>query len=272
MPLKDPAWKSADYSPVTDDNSSDEENHHAFQSEKARLYASWRSPTKKSLLFLVIPIAVSIGTVVGLLTLANLAYMHSHGGVHGGNSAPPAVVEAPHSHSHESHSYSHGYPPDREPAHSAPLGRSCGKTSEEARRNGCIFDTISFSWLVPECYDHELVEEFDKKIHTPFFKDTAGTMQATMDEVRTGDNSYYVPWEHHLWHCGFLWRKMHKSIMAGTPVDSYIGNYTHTEHCSAIMAGEIHGMEEVNTVMNLKFPYCGMGDLQWTCGTNCTEA
>ena len=91
-----------------------------------------------------------------------------------------------------------------------------------------------------------------------------------MDKVRLGEGPCYVPWAHHLWHCGFLWRKMHKAVMAKTPVDSYIGNYTHTEHCSAIMAGEVHGMLEVNTFMALKFPYCGDGELQWTAGTNYT--
>ena len=36
------------------------------------------------------------------------------------------------------------------------------------------------------------------------------------------------------------------------------------------MAGEIHGMEEINTEMWLKFPYCGSGPEQWTAGTNYT--
>jgi hypothetical protein len=33
-----------------------------------------------------------------------------------------------------------------------------------------------------------------------------------------------------------------------------------------------HSMEDVNTIMALKFPYCGMGEQQWVGGTNFTHA
>lgn len=160
-----------------------------------------------------------------------------------------------------------------QPSHTNPHLHSCGNTADEARARGCIFDTISFSWLVPECYDGELVDEFSRlPVHFPFYADPEGSVELPWSEVEKGERTMYVPWSHHLWHCGFLWRKMHRAIMAGKPIDSYIGSYEHTVHCTHIMVAENaqHTMEEVNTEMALKFPYCGPGKTQWTGGTNFT--
>ena len=223
-----PSWKPSSmqkpgYNPVTEDDSSEE---HVFENEKAAMYENWRKPGRTNWFFLIIPASISLGTVIALLVLANLASYH------------PAVPHKSESHSdhhdHSEHAIGAG-------AHDLPVaatgvpfvpkyiptgryypGRTCGHTWQEAEARGCIFDTISFSWLPPDCYDGQLVEEFDSKIHTPFFYTREGGKAATMEEVRKGHRGFYVPWAHHLWHCGYLFRKMHKAIMAQTPVDSYI--------------------------------------------------
>jgi hypothetical protein len=35
----------------------------------------------------------------------------------------------------------------------------CGTTPREARMNGCYFDPLSFSWVLPEFYDFSLTAE-----------------------------------------------------------------------------------------------------------------
>lgn len=208
MPMK------SDYTPASHDDSSSED----IRYEKAHLYYRG-GMRKRDLAFLVIPTIISVGTTIALLILGNRIYGsdHAHGTV---------------KNFREGHEY-HGYHGSHDVAIiETPGVKYCGQTAAEARKLGCIFDTISFSWLIPECYDQELVHEFDKlPVKFPFFYDPEGKSEAPWSEVEKGERAMFVPWSHHLWHCGFLWRKMHRALMAGVPVDSYIGNYTHTEHC-----------------------------------------
>lgn len=209
MPLK------SDYTPALPDDLSSEEG---IQYEKAHQYYRV-GIRKRDIAFLVIPTVISVGTTIALLLLANNIYGsdHAHGTV---------------KNFREGNEY-HGYHGSHDVVViETPGVKYCGHTAAEARKLGCIFDTISFSWLVPECYDQELVDEFDKlPVKFPFYYDPEGKSEAPWSEVVKGERAMFVPWSHHLWHCGFLWRKMHRAVMAGVPVDSYIGNYTHTEHC-----------------------------------------
>jgi hypothetical protein len=36
----------------------------------------------------------------------------------------------------------------------------CGKTAEEARARGCVFEITGFTWIPKECYDPDTEEEF----------------------------------------------------------------------------------------------------------------
>jgi len=248
-------WSPDYHAAPTDDASSEDE----IQLEKARQYYR-RSTKKRDLAFLLIPSLVSVGTVIALFVLANTV-AHSSGVTVDIENFRPG---------HAYHGYHGAHDVD---VMNSPGVKHCGHTAEEARKLGCIFDTISFSWLVPECYDQQLVEEFDKlPVKFPFYYDPEGTTEAPWEEVVKGERAMFVPWSHHLWHCGFLWRKMHRALMGGVPVDSYIGNYTHTVHCTQIMVEENreHKMSEVNTIMALKFPICIMGEQQWVAGTNFT--
>ena len=248
---------SPGYQPAPRDDSSDSD----VLLEKAPI--SYRTSTRKrDLAFLLIPSLISVGTVVALLVLATTV-------AHSTARQSPVIMH----NFRPDHEY-HGYHGSHDvEVVTTPGVKHCGKTAAEARKLGCVFDTISFSWLVPECYDQQLVEEFDKlPVKFPFFYDPNGKSEAPWEEVVKGERAMYVPWSHHLWHCGFLWRKMHRALMAGVPIDSYIGNYTHTEHCTQIMVEENrqHAMEDVNTIMALKFPVCTMGEQQWVGGTNFT--
>lgn len=245
------AFEKPTYSPVDSDD-----NDKAFDFERAQQSVMESKGRLRNWVFLIIPTFISGATVLALLVLANSISTSSLAGNH---------FEGTPGSSQSSH---HTYEPT-----TTGKWRSCGVTPTEARDRGCIFDTISFSWQVPDCYDSELVEAFSRLPNPfPFYADPAGTIELPWSEVGKGDRAMFVPWAHHLWHCGFLWRKMHRAIIAGKPVDSYIGSYGHTEHCTYIMVEENahHDMSEVNTIMPLKFPYCGPGENQWVGGTNFT--
>jgi hypothetical protein len=112
--------------------------------------------------------------------------------------------------------------------------RNCGSSSAEARRRGCIMDVISRTWHVPQCYDAELAEEFINLKDWHWYTDTSGKTELSRAEVERGDgpDPFYVTREYHLLHCQFVFRKLQRAIQYNTPVDSYMGNYNHTKHCS----------------------------------------
>lgn len=261
MPLS--LSKEEDYLPVRT-STDNEDDSTSLDFEKAQ--RSLQKPKNKlrSYAFLVIPAIISAATVLILLITAG-SIKHKTATVEEGHHTP----HLDHS-EHSDHSGYHGY----EPLTYSQAGLHCGSTAEEARSRGCIFDTISFAWLMPECYDAELVEQFT---HIPykfnFYTDKENNIAYPWSEVEKGERAMYVPWSHHLWHCGFLFKKMHRAVMAGKPVDSYIGNMTHTEHCMHLMIVENvqHKLDAVNTIMELKFPYCGPGNNQWVGGTNFTK-
>lgn len=263
MPLK--------YSRVESDDAYEEQ-------ELEKSSRNFDEPTiKKRFGYLVLPVIVAISLLISILALANVTTQSNSAGQVHHNALHH--YQSTHNDYKSTHDDSKSTHDDYKSTHNDhkptldPYYTNCGNTAKEARARGCIFDTISFTWLVPECYDEELIAEFDKlPIVWHFYADAAGTQEVPWDVVERGERALFVPWAHHLWHCAFGWRKMHRAVVAGVPVDSYIGSYPHTKHCSQMMVEENskHPMEEVNTIMTLKFPYCGAGELQWTAGTNYT--
>ena len=135
----------------------------------------------------------------------------------------------------------------------------CGKTREEALAAGCRFDWVGYSWLPPDCYDGELVDEFARRGPWDFYVDKEGTSVAPFKQVRDGMlDRLYITTEHHMLHCTFQWRKMHRALEAGRPVDGYVGNYSHTSHCEAMLMMQGVVLSEVNAGMKIKFPACGV--------------
>lgn len=135
------------------------------------------------------------------------------------------------------------------PGHPYPL--SCGPTPEAARAKNCIFDIMSYAWLPPPCYDHNLTTAFiTSKSRSISLTGKGGKHKSSTGEgngkvkvngggggqtlstgwryyqnwsdktpldssvVERGDvESVYVTWEWHLEHCLFMWRKMHRSLL-----------------------------------------------------------
>lgn len=142
----------------------------------------------------------------------------------------------------------------------------CGQseTVEEAREKGCVFDPMSWIWVRPECYDAELVAEFmnstDFSWHTePKLKPET---KLGMDVIFRGDHpKLFTQKDYHTVHCfvrllpassflgnpgltqltpsQYMMKKMHKAILEHRPIDSYLTEWHHTNHCGMVMLNDI---------------------------------
>ncbi|OJJ43566.1 hypothetical protein ASPZODRAFT_50745, partial [Penicilliopsis zonata CBS 506.65] len=114
----------------------------------------------------------------------------------------------------------------------------CGTSREEAASLDCYFDPMSFSWLPADCYDAELTEAFLELKEWQWFTDADGS-PAPRDAVMAGlYDQLFVSWEYHLLHCTYAWRKMHRALLHGWPIDDYIAQYTHTAHCESMLLAQ----------------------------------
>ncbi|KAH8598647.1 hypothetical protein B0O99DRAFT_615592 [Bisporella sp. PMI_857] len=119
--------------------------------------------------------------------------------------------------------------------HSRPLQwKHCGNTSEEAVSNNCILDFIAGAWVPRECYDAELEEEFLKLRDWHWYADEAGRHEISKDIIKQngGSNPIFVSIEYHWVHCAYTWKKLHRSRIRHTPIDTHISKYEHTVHCA----------------------------------------
>lgn len=136
---------------------------------------------------------------------------------------------------------------------------SCGNTTAEAKAAGCHFDLMSFAWLPDACFDGELMDEFLAHPSGPWhwYSDTNKTTEISREEVNLGEyEELYVKWEYHLIHCTFMWKKMHRAVLQGRPIDDYIGSYGHTKHCEKGILDRTLALDDMNTGILLKFPGC----------------
>lgn len=137
---------------------------------------------------------------------------------------------------------------------------SCGSSRDEALRIGCHFDVMSFSWLPPQCYDRDLVEEFlARKSWVYYLQPNSTHIQNRVDfeEVAAGSHKkLFVSWEFHKAHCAYMWRKMHRALLSGTPIDDYINSYVHTKHCTEVLLNEGVGPDKIEVLIQTKFVNC----------------
>ncbi|KAJ5083622.1 hypothetical protein N7456_013049 [Penicillium angulare] len=133
---------------------------------------------------------------------------------------------------------------------------TCGESREEARALGCHFDPVSFSWLPSSCYDGDLTEEFLGLKDWEWFVDSDGSSASRDTVMEGGYDELYVSWEYHLLHCTYAWRKMHRAILSGRPMDNYIAKYNHTAHCEHMLLAQWIERNTTNTIIQTKFVSC----------------
>lgn len=147
--------------------------------------------------------------------------------------------------------------------HNNSLERPCGTSPADARRRGCHFDVMQYSWLPPPCYDAELVEDYlgrMEKKQLNFYAEPYNNSLANiipLSDILTGDHrQVYMNWDQHRDHCSFMFRKLHRAFSAGGPIDGYIWRYKHTHHCLGVLEDTSMALDLIATQTTIKYPSC----------------
>lgn len=146
---------------------------------------------------------------------------------------------------------------------------SCGNTTSSALLANCTFDVMSFSWLPLPCSDPELTAEFLNLREWSWWLDESATIVLPFEKVATGEYAaVYVTREYHMYHCTYMWRKLHRGVLKAQEnaekrgiVDDYIGAYQHTSHCEKMLVGQegdqsVVDKTVIDTQILSKFPRC----------------
>jgi hypothetical protein len=114
----------------------------------------------------------------------------------------------------------------------------CGNSTGEARAKGCVLDFIAGAWVHPACHDSELEDEFLSLTEWHWSSDAAGNNELDFLFIKEtgGPSTIYVSPEYHRQHCAYTWRKLHRAVILHKPIDTHIGGYSHTRHCSQKLA------------------------------------
>ncbi|KFG79788.1 hypothetical protein MANI_009002 [Metarhizium anisopliae] len=140
------------------------------------------------------------------------------------------------------------------------LVESCGGSPEEATSLGCSFDVMSFAWLPSRCFDQELMLDFLHLRRWQWFTDADGRHPIDQATVAKGTYEHlYVTQEYHMYHCTYMWRKMHRAVQHGQPLDGYIGSLAHTDHCESVLVHPDSSWGELTTSIFSKYVKCPWG-------------
>lgn len=143
----------------------------------------------------------------------------------------------------------------------------CGDSPEEARANGCKFEVHNFAWVPPECFDDELVAEWDEDPSWTFSRTRTSNPVSnppdlyTREEGNSGDlESAILPWRQHVAHCAVVVRKYQRAVILDRPMDNWTSSATHMTHCARNFLEWDMDPWDYNSVLHLKFPVC---DYSW---------
>ncbi|KAH7364355.1 hypothetical protein BKA65DRAFT_472690 [Rhexocercosporidium sp. MPI-PUGE-AT-0058] len=134
----------------------------------------------------------------------------------------------------------------------------CGISPDEAVSFGCHFDIISFTWVPYRCFDEELTNRFLELREWEWFLDPEGVQPADMALLHAGEyDVLHGTWEYHMYHCTYLWRKMHRAFLGGQVLDGYVGSMRNTEHCEQVLlqSGH-HALNETTTTIFRIYEEC----------------
>ncbi|CAE7215963.1 hypothetical protein PTTW11_10761 [Pyrenophora teres f. teres] len=109
----------------------------------------------------------------------------------------------------------------------------CGRTPEQARANGCIFDLMMSGWVHPPCYPQELSDQFLRENSFAFFRDREGTQPMPEAEARLGNYKFvYTNGSFHYQHCSYIWAKQLRARTSKPYIlDSQSRSVEHVQHC-----------------------------------------
>lgn len=117
---------------------------------------------------------------------------------------------------------------------------TCGETLEDAHQRGCIFDSLTLTWLHPECSFHghqEFLETSGNKTWH-FWQDKHGTVEYASYQslsLLPPGTTYYVTQGEHLNHCMWNMLRVHDALLNGKRLDAVTSKYQHSKHCLSML-------------------------------------
>jgi len=142
---------------------------------------------------------------------------------------------------------------------------NCGYSPDEARHRGCQYDVMIGSWLLPDCFDGELMEEYLSGRDWEFYSDPELTNELSMDLLRLGNHGFvvYATVHQHQHHCAYVWMKQFRAAARKQKMDDLSANTHHTSHCAEALYS---GMPGANGSLGLEVKYfscteAGLGNL-----------
>jgi len=134
----------------------------------------------------------------------------------------------------------------------------CGDNPITARERGCEFDPLTFAWLTPECYDYNLTAEFLKLQDWQWWRvkpDGSRRQLSLINIMQSSDETLHVSWEYHRQHCAYLWIKMHRAMLSGSPIDGVTMLDIITNVCDGVFRSK-RDLNDTSVPGYIRFPSC----------------
>lgn len=117
---------------------------------------------------------------------------------------------------------------------------TCGETLEEAHQRGCIFDSLTLTWLHPKCtlHGHQEFLESSGNETWKFWQDNQGLVEYASYEslsLLPHGTMYHVTQGEHLNHCMWNVLRVHDALVNGKRLDAVTSQYHHSKHCLSML-------------------------------------
>jgi hypothetical protein len=134
--------------------------------------------------------------------------------------------------------------------------QDCGHDAETAMARGCKFDMMTINWEPPQCYYPTIVSAFQEKREWNFYNQINPTEIVPLEEASLGSERFHVPWDFHFTHCNYAWRMMRSALISKSPLPENVLSMGHTRHCMEVWTDRRWKMEEMHTLVHVKWPKC----------------
>lgn len=150
---------------------------------------------------------------------------------------------------------------------------SCGRSIEEAKGKGCVFDTLSKAWLPPECPLYGLDEYLEAGVMAsndtdrpwPFYSDKEHKHEVSVEEMShmaaayKGGPEFRTSNREHVTHCAWMLARMAHAYSTGQRRDVNSDNFEHNKHCALYLlsrALDAPDIDEIGVRGNVIFGGC----------------
>ena len=108
----------------------------------------------------------------------------------------------------------------------------CGKTADEARAAGCVFDVMMMDWTPSGCVDKPLTERYLKRGNWTWYANSDASKVYTDEEIRLGNHeTVYVQQSYHRHQCVYAWEKVTRAMRNQAPLIEELISYDHVMQC-----------------------------------------